>query len=68
MYINLDNQEVDITKMTRGFIKNALERLTALIRAPNISLKEQEHVRLLKKVLEAELVERRKLRFKVIKD
>lgn len=32
MYINVEDQEVDITKMTKGFLSNALTRYKALIR------------------------------------
>lgn len=68
MYINLDNEVIDIITMTKGHIRNALGRYNSLCTSPNIPLETRQHNKLIKAALEAELVERSKLRFKVFKD
>lgn len=68
MYLTLDNQEFEITKMTKAFLVNALTRYEALCSATNITIEIRNELKITRDEIKAELKARHRLRFNIIKD
>lgn len=68
MYVNLDDEILDLTKVTKGFLNNALTRYEAMDKGDNRSLEHYESDTKVKEAIKAELKDRARLRFKIIRD
>jgi len=66
MYINVEEQEIDITKMTKGFLSNAIKRYEALLRDGKDYSEEYANNKAVYEELLAEQKARHRKRFKVI--
>lgn len=68
MYITLDNQQLELTSMTKGFLINALARYEALCHAGNIHFETHRENKATREAIKEEIKRRQRLRFTPIID
>lgn len=66
MYITLDHEEIDVTKMTKGFLTNAITRYEALLRDGKDHTDEYAANKVIYEELKAEAKARHRKRFKIL--
>lgn len=66
MYITVEEQEIDITKMTKGFLSNAITRYEALLRDGKDYSIEYANNKAVYEELLAERKARHRRRFKIL--